>query len=92
MSVTISNCTEICNSPTNLSKAKMLYSFPKASRFNDRKTALYFQIYLDAINSMRSAKMEKKELLVLAMEINMISLLSKFLLIKSTSFTPSKQI
>ena len=33
MSVTVSNCFEICNAPTNISSAKMLYSFPKDGRF-----------------------------------------------------------
>ena len=36
MSVTISNCDEICSSPTNNSTSKMLYSFPKTSRFPAR--------------------------------------------------------
>jgi hypothetical protein len=34
MSVIDSNCIEICNSPTNSSKSKMLFSFPKATRFS----------------------------------------------------------
>ena len=33
MSVTVSNCQEICNNPLNTSKSKMLYTFPKQSRF-----------------------------------------------------------
>ncbi len=40
MSITISNCLEICNSPTNLSYSKMLYSFPKAHRFADNAKVL----------------------------------------------------
>lgn len=37
MSITVSNCNEICNSPTNSSKAKMLYTFQKEERFPGRK-------------------------------------------------------
>ena len=42
MSITISNCYEICNAPTNQSSAKMLYSFPKQQRFVRRRQILYF--------------------------------------------------
>lgn len=35
MSVTVSTCFQICNSPLNLSKSKHLYSFPKSTRFKD---------------------------------------------------------
>jgi hypothetical protein len=45
MSVTISNCDEICKSPTNNSTSKMLYSFPKTSRFNSRKLILCDRYY-----------------------------------------------
>lgn len=41
MSVTLSNCQEICNSPLNCSKAKMLYSFPRSQRFRSSKKILY---------------------------------------------------
>lgn len=41
MSMTISNCDEICRSPTNNSQSKMLYSFPKMTRFSSRKSILY---------------------------------------------------
>lgn len=34
MSVIVSTPTQICNSPLNQSKAKFLYSFPKASKDN----------------------------------------------------------
>ena len=54
MSITISNCNEICNAPTNSSTAKMLYTFPKQSRFLKRKTMLYILLHLDAKNSMNS--------------------------------------
>jgi hypothetical protein len=53
MSVTVSNCNSICNAPTNLSSAKMLYSFPKQSRFLKRKTILYLSSYQDAIASIK---------------------------------------
>lgn len=52
MSITISNCEQICGDPSNTSKAKMLYTFSKASRFPKRKIILYDCIYLDVINSM----------------------------------------
>ncbi|EGR30854.1 hypothetical protein IMG5_122550, partial [Ichthyophthirius multifiliis] len=35
MSITISNCFQICNSPLNYSKSKYLYSFPKSQRFKE---------------------------------------------------------
>jgi len=38
MSITVSNCFEICNSPLNLSPSKMLYSFGKEQRFKTMKT------------------------------------------------------
>lgn len=41
MSITVSNCDEICNSPTNSSKAKMLYTFSKGERFSRRKIIMY---------------------------------------------------
>lgn len=56
MSVTISNCNEICNSPTNVSPSKMLYSFPKTARFNTRKVILCDRYYdiPSTVNSCRS--------------------------------------
>ena len=52
MSVTVSNCNEICNSPTNSSPSKMLYSFPKGIRFPMSKKILYrFDLFSDVINS-----------------------------------------
>ena len=54
MSVTISNCENICHAPTNGSPAKMLYSFPKQSRFLKRKTFKFTSPYPDAIDSMTS--------------------------------------
>lgn len=33
MSITVSNCLQICNSPLNQSSAKNLWSFPKSDRF-----------------------------------------------------------
>jgi hypothetical protein len=47
MSITLSNCNEICNSPLNSSKAKMLYTFPKGQRFNSSKKILYTITYID---------------------------------------------
>lgn len=35
MSLTVSTCFQICNSPLNLSQSKHLYSFPKSQRFKD---------------------------------------------------------
>jgi len=52
MSMTISNCDEICRSPTNTSPAKMLYSFPKTARFNSRKVILYLNLHSDATVTM----------------------------------------
>ena len=54
MSITISNCNDICNAPTNSSTAKMLYTFSKQSRFLKRKTMLYIILHLDAKSSMNS--------------------------------------
>lgn len=54
MSITISNCNEICNAPTNQSSAKMLYSFPKQGRFLKRKTILYWCPYSDVTSSTNS--------------------------------------
>ena len=45
MSVIISNCEEISNSPVNFSKSKQLYSFSKCDRFKYTKCQ-YFQWYL----------------------------------------------
>ncbi len=52
MSVTISNCDEIARSPTNNSPSKMLYTFPKTSRFHSRKQILYQLSHLGATASM----------------------------------------
>lgn len=45
MSVTISNCDEICKSPTNTSPSKMLFSFPKGERFQKSRKTLCDQYY-----------------------------------------------
>ncbi len=45
MSIIASNCNEICNSPTNGSKSKMLYTFPKAPRFNFHNRAMCQTFY-----------------------------------------------
>jgi len=74
MSITISNCNEICNAPTNSSSAKMLYSFPKQSRFLKRKTILYIYFNLDVISSINLKTLCLREGLALAMELNMTSL------------------
>lgn len=42
MSITVSNCNEICNCPLNISKSKMLYTFAKSQRFHSTKKILYF--------------------------------------------------
>lgn len=52
MSITISNCDEICNSPVNSSKAKMLYSFSKGERFSKRKIIMYAILHVGVIGSM----------------------------------------
>lgn len=44
MSVTISNCDEICRSPTNQSPTKQLYTFPKESRFVKSKNSTYIYV------------------------------------------------
>ena len=38
MSITVSNCVQICNSPLNISKSKQLFSFSKSSRFPGRES------------------------------------------------------
>lgn len=38
MSVTVSNCFQIHNSPLNQSSAKALWSFPKSDRFDKNGT------------------------------------------------------
>ena len=73
MSVTISTCNQICNAPTNQSSAKMLYSFPKQSRFLKRKTILYPSPHQDAIDSTISRAPSPHAALASAMDINMIS-------------------
>ena len=73
MSVTISTCNQICNAPTNQSSAKMLYSFPKQSRFLKRKTILYASPHADAIDSTISRAPSPPGEQVLAMDISMIS-------------------
>ena len=54
MSVTVSNCIQICNAPTNQSTSKMLYSFPRQPRFLKRKTILYFLPHPDATSTTNS--------------------------------------
>ena len=76
MSVTISTCNQICNAPTNQSSAKMLYSFPKQSRFLKRKTLLYLCSHPAAIASMISRAPSLLVELASAMDINMTSLAS----------------
>jgi hypothetical protein len=44
MSITVSNCDEICHSPTNQSKTKMLYTFSKENRFPKRRIIMYLYI------------------------------------------------
>jgi len=45
MSIIDSTPQQICNSPTNSSKAKMLYSFPKSNRFPKDKENKCDQFY-----------------------------------------------
>ena len=73
MSVTISNCNEICNAPTNSSSAKMLYSFPKQSRFLKRKKILYIYINLGVISSINLKILFLLEEQALVMEQNTTS-------------------
>ncbi len=49
MSITVSNCNQICNSPTNSSKSKMLYTFQKQSRFPKKIRILYSSSHIDVI-------------------------------------------
>ena len=51
MSITTSNCEQICHSHTNTSNSKMLYSFSKQPRFLKRKKVLYLYIQLDVTAS-----------------------------------------
>jgi len=74
MSITISNCNEICNAPTNSSTAKMLYTFPKQSRFLKRKTMLYTIPHLDVKNFMNSKAHFLPEEQGLATVLSLISL------------------
>eukprot|EP01017_Pseudomicrothorax_dubius_P025273 TRINITY_DN270_c0_g2_i1.p1 TRINITY_DN270_c0_g2~~TRINITY_DN270_c0_g2_i1.p1 ORF type:complete len:286 (-),score=49.84 TRINITY_DN270_c0_g2_i1:118-975(-) len=56
MSLTVSNCYEICNSPLNSSTAKNLYSFPKDKRFRDEVKLTCDRIYeLPPVREKRSA-------------------------------------
>lgn len=49
MSIIVSNCDEICQSPTNNSKAKMLYSFSKGDRFPKRKIIMYKSYFIKGV-------------------------------------------
>ena len=60
MSITIKSGKEICNAPTNTSRSKMQYSFPKAARFplsklNNGRTDQYYS--LPNIHSTRTTTM-----------------------------------
>lgn len=72
MSITISTCNEICNSPLNQSKAKMLYTFSKEDRFKRLKKQLYRTFYLGVIDFMIFQVLKVRGLLVLVMELNQI--------------------
>lgn len=89
MSVTISTCNQICNAPTNQSSAKMLFSFPKQSRFLKRKTLLYSFPHPAAIASMTSRAPSPPEGQVSAMDISMTSLAS---LLPPRPLTPTTSI
>lgn len=77
MSITISNCDEICHSPTNQSKSKMLYTFSKENRFSKRRVILYhFSLNIDAINIMIAKVLILQEPQDLVMALSMILLKS----------------
>lgn len=80
MSITISNCDEICASPSNTSKSKMLYSFSKSERFPKRRQILYIQINLGVINFTIYNQPYRKEKQGSDTVINTISLKSNFIL------------
>lgn len=61
MSIVASTTEEICHSPTNNSRAKMLYSFPRSSRFPKDKENQYAPLYSDVIASTRSQARQRKE-------------------------------
>jgi hypothetical protein len=77
MSITISNCNEICSSPTNTSKAKMLYTFSKGERFSKRKIIMYNLTNLGVISFMKLNKIPQSEQRHSGLDINMTSLKSK---------------
>ncbi len=95
MSITISNCDEICHSPVNSSKSKMLYSFSKSSRFPQRRRIMYVFIHLGVINSMIHIQSVPVEPQPLDLDINMISPNSQhvpLLLMHTASMTNSPKI
>ncbi len=75
MSIIASNCNEICHSPTNTSKSKMLYTFPKGPRFNFHSRTMYkISNKLGARHFMKLIRNGLKELPILDMEKSTISL------------------
>lgn len=72
MSVTISTCEEICHSPVNESKAKMLYTFPKEPRFNTQIKLTYLTYNADLTNFTTCPEMSE-EAHHLALEPSMTS-------------------
>jgi predicted transcriptional regulator len=50
MSITVSNCVSICNSPLNNSMSKNLFSFPKQERFKEHKKILNEKIQYELPN------------------------------------------
>jgi hypothetical protein len=78
MSITISNCDEICKSPTNNSPSKMLYTFPKTTRFHTRNAPMYFLNHLAVISTtIFLLQSTHVELLLKDLDINMILRKSK---------------
>ena len=56
MSVIVSTPAQICNSPLNQSKAKFLYSFPKASKDNLVRKSEYIQFLISIAYILFSCK------------------------------------
>lgn len=89
MSIVTSTSEQICHSPTNQSKAKMLYSFSKSSRFPKSKENEYELLNLDVIIFMTLPKEIIWEPQTWVMGPSMISLRSINLVIFSSPKTPA---
>ena len=73
MSITISTCNQICNSPLNQSRAKMLYSFSKGERFKRLQGQLYLFLYVGVTSFMIRPVGRAQGLLALGLELSQIS-------------------